>query len=278
MAGSTTSPTDVSFPIPGPNQENGVGPELAAWKQSVAKLDWYDSSFNGSLDTCGAGAFGVLLAAAAFPTLAFALTMILNFRLWPMQLSAEALVALLFYGIMATVCACAAGIFALFVALIIVPAANATCGCPLRADTQIKSTGALVGFLCVGWTILIPLREGWIQSNSMRNLMGAMVTCLLLTFLAMAIGHYGAITSARRLAALDKWKRNEGLRTRHRNSQFQLVHMFSLTAWVAAVFALQQMSGYNVAVAVGVFFLFAMILEGIARIWKKWRGRVTHVV
>ena len=141
------------------------------WSEAIAKLDWYDMSFRDSLETCFAGAFGILVAAAAFPLGAFMAMAILNLRRFTVLPGAEAIVAFLFYGMMGTGCAIAAGMLGVFFSIIIVAAANTSFGFPFRADVQIKWTGALTGFLCVGWLILIPLRETWIQSN----------TCLLYT-------------------------------------------------------------------------------------------------
>lgn len=255
------SPTKANQPADRLDKSNSM--------TTTAKLDWYNCSYRDSFETCATGFLGTVVATAALPTVIFAIVMMVNYRRLPQLLNVESLVTIFVMGLVASAVASAAGIVGHFVSNSIFPAVNASLGFPFRADVQIKLTGAFVGFLCTGWLLLIPLREEWLQSNTMRNAAATMVTCLLLTFTAMATTCFGATLSARRTSKLVASRQKPRLRFNHASSQFKLMHLFSLTGWVAGVFAIQRLTGCNVAVAFGAFLLFAAILLGIGYVHRR---------
>lgn len=226
---------------------SGVNPNA----EQLVNLDWYDSSLEESRRTCHAAITGIAQGGAVCglvtPPLVFGSLGILD----AMYRGDWSYVDTVFVRIFGGMCV---GIFlgpivallASVPAILLVVLFNKTLGYSLIAKTQIGLVGGLAGFLAVSLFVVQPV---------MPLLLGALA--ILIT---VACGHFSAMLWAQQPMAWKYSKKVAVEQINARGNQFQIKHLFALTAWVAIVFAIDRLTQTRLAICVGIYSLFQIPL------------------
>lgn len=211
-------------------------------------LAWYDSTIRDCAETAGFAGPGIILAGIAYPLVLFTGLFLLTLP------SSSEVLPILLMCVLASLSVCPiAALVGLMLATVIIPAVNAAFGFVWNARTLVSIVGGLAGFLPFGWLY-------YIIAPSVN--LGDVLFVSLFAGLAVLMGQVGAVWSCirqQRSGSLPR-KCNPGTRP---TWQFSLVRIFSTTAVIAAVLAIDRVLEFRFSIAFGTYIVLQLLGLGI---------------